>query len=220
MGERTDDDSYAAAARWYDRLIGPFLGRLRSVGIEMCSPRAGMAVLDVGGGTGAQLAAYQKAGCSVTCVDTSEAMLGVARGRLGPHADLREGSGTALPFEDGVFDLVMISLVLHELPRRDREVTVGELRRVVKPDGFILVSDFLPGPYRTIKGRLVRAGIVAIEIAAGDDHWRNHRDFLSAGGIDTLAEAHDLSIRERRELGGRTLGAVLLTAGSTPAAGG
>jgi len=212
MGERTDDDSYAAAARWYDRLIGPFLRRLRSVGIEMSSPRAGMEVLDVGGGTGAQLAAYQKAGCNVTCLDTSEAMLGVARGRLGPHADIREGSGTALPFEDGVFDLVMISLVLHELPRRDRFATVGELRRVVRPDGFILVSDFLPGPYRTIKGRLVRAGIVAIEIAAGGEHWRNHRDFLSVGGIGALADEHDLSIREQRVLGGGPLGVSLLSA--------
>ncbi|NOY54719.1 MAG: methyltransferase domain-containing protein [Actinobacteria bacterium] len=211
----TDDrgDAYSRAARRYDRFIGPFVRRLRAIGLDLCPPRQGMVVLDVGCGTGAQLAAYQEAGCRVSCVDPSPAMLSVARRRLGDGADIREGDATVLPYEDATFDLATISFVLHELPHADRVAVMGEMRRVLKPEGRILVVDFLPGPYRGLKALLVRAGIVAIEFAAGGDHWRNHRDFLARGALAALADAQHLSVREQRTAGGGTIAVSLLAAG-------
>ena len=168
-----------------------------------------MQVLDVGCGTGAQLSAYRGAGCRVSCVDLSPGMLDVARRRLGPEADVREGSGADIPFPDDAFDLATISFVLHELPSGDREMILGEMRRGVRPDGGILVIDFLPGPYLGLKGFFERALIVAIEVGAGGDHWRNHRDFLRRGGVRALASRHGLSTREERYRGGGTLGVTL-----------
>ncbi|GBD84205.1 demethylmenaquinone methyltransferase [bacterium BMS3Abin02] len=206
------DDAYSRVARRYDRFIGPLVRRLRGIGLELYPPRPGTAVLDVGCGTGAQLAAYQQAGCHVSCVDPSSAMLSVARRRLGDEADIQEGDATALPYEDGTFDLATISFVLHELPSVDRAAIMGEMRRVLKPEGRILVVDFLPGPYRGLKALLVRFGIVAIEFAAGRDHWRNHRDFLARGALAALADAQHLSVREQRVAGGGTIGVSLLAA--------
>jgi len=203
-------DTYERAARRYDRFIGPLVAGVRAMALEMYPSHEGMRVLDVGCGTGAQLSAYAEAGCLVSCVDLSPGMLGVARRRLGAKADVREGSGTEIPFPDDSFDLATISFVFHEVPFEDRVSILGEMRRVVRPGGGILVIDFLPGPYRGLRGLVVRGGIVVIEVGAGRDHWRNHRDFLRRGGLDALAAAQGLSVRSRRVTGRGTLGATLL----------
>jgi len=44
-----------------------------------------------------------------------------------------------LDFPDGSFDLAAISNALHHLP--DRESVIGEMKRVVKPDGYLLISE-------------------------------------------------------------------------------
>lgn len=167
-------------------------------------------MLDVGCGTGAQLSAYKDAGCAVSCVDLSAGMLGVARRRLGGDADVREASGTDLPFPSDTFDLATISFVLHEIPQGDRARVIAEMQRVVRPGGGILVIDFLPRPYRGLRGALVRGGIVIIEMGAGREHWSNHRDFLRRGGLDTLAAELQLAVKRRSVAGDGTLGVTLL----------
>ena len=203
-------DRYERAARRYDRFIGPLVAGAHETALEMFPPRDGMHVLDVGCGTGAQLSAYREAGCRVSCVDLSPGMLDVARRRLGPDADVREGSGADIPFPDDTFDLATISFVLHEVPSGDREMILGEMRRVVRPDGGILVIDFRPGPFPGLKGFFERALIVVIEVGAGRDHWRNHRDFLRRGGVRALASRYGLSTSEERYRGAGTLGVTLL----------
>jgi ubiquinone/menaquinone biosynthesis C-methylase UbiE len=202
-------DKYERAALRYDRFIGPLVVGARETALEMFPPRDGMRVLDVGCGTGAQLAAYASAGCEVSCVDLSLGMLEVARRRLGPRADVREANGTELPFPDDAFDLATISFVLHEIPVEDRQLVLREMKRVVRPGGAIIVIDFLAGPYG-LRGFFARALIVAIEIAAGRDHWRNHRDFLRRGAVQALAGRYGLSIKDERHGGGGTLGVTLL----------
>ncbi len=70
-----NQDAYRHVARWYDRIFGGMNAGLRGIGLKMFPPREGMEVLDVGCGTGIQLAGYQHAGCRVTGIDTSPAML-------------------------------------------------------------------------------------------------------------------------------------------------
>ncbi len=57
----------------------------------MFPPSEETKVLDVGCGTGIQPARYQQAGCWVTGIDASPAMLEVARRRLGTRASLTVG---------------------------------------------------------------------------------------------------------------------------------
>ena len=77
-------------------------------GLEIAS------VLDVGTGTGIFAGAFAKLGMRVAGIDTSEALLAVARQHV-PDVDLREGLAEAIPFDDGAFDLVFLGHVLHEV---------------------------------------------------------------------------------------------------------
>jgi len=63
-------------------------------------------VLDVGSGDGAAAAALAPYCRSLTCVDTNERLIGVARERLARHANVRAqvADAHALPFDDAAFD--------------------------------------------------------------------------------------------------------------------
>lgn len=52
------------------------------------------------------------------------------------------GDGTALPFRDGAFDAVVLSSVLEHVPLSHLPPLLGEVRRVLAPDGHALA--FLP----------------------------------------------------------------------------
>ncbi len=201
-------DAYRRAAVTYDLVIEPFLRKTRLVGLEMMPPTPGMRVLDVGCGTGAQLERYRDAGCTVACVDKSPGMLAQVGRRLG-NVDARLTDGTVLPFEDNAFDLATISFVLHEVSPGLRPQIVGEMARVVRSDGRLLVTDFVPGPW-SMKGRLYRPFIMSVEFAAGFDHFRHHRDFLRSGGVPGLASQVGLDIEDERFVGGGTIGLYLL----------
>jgi SAM-dependent methyltransferase len=99
----------------------------------------GRRVLDVGCGSGPLAAELRARGATVTGLDSSAAMIGLARRRLGPDADLHVGDlGRPLPFADGAFDDVVASLVLHYL--RDWTSPLAELRRVLTPGGRLIAS--------------------------------------------------------------------------------
>jgi SAM-dependent methyltransferase len=100
---------------------------------------AGRRILDAGCGSGPLFAALRDRGATVTGIDKSAGMLGLARRRLGDDADLQVAElGSPLPFPDDTFDDVTASLVLHYL--EDWGPALAELRRVLKPGGRLMVS--------------------------------------------------------------------------------
>jgi ubiquinone/menaquinone biosynthesis C-methylase UbiE len=94
-------------------------------------------LLDVGCGTGHQLASLRARGFEVAGVDGSEAMLAHAR-RLNPGLDLRLGDAESLPFDGTSFDVVICLEVLRYLPRA--EPCVAEMARVLRPGGVCLAT--------------------------------------------------------------------------------
>ncbi|MFI7643173.1 class I SAM-dependent methyltransferase [Nonomuraea sp. NPDC049400] len=100
---------------------------------------AGRRILDAGCGSGPLSAALRDCGAVVTGIDSSAAMLALARRRLGGDADLHVVDlSDPLPFPDGAFDDVVASLVLHYL--EDWGPTLAELRRVLRPGGRLIAS--------------------------------------------------------------------------------
>jgi SAM-dependent methyltransferase len=100
---------------------------------------AGRRILDAGCGSGPLSAALRDRGAVMTGIDASAEMLALARRRLGDGAALHVADlHDRLPFEDGAFDDVVASLVLHYL--EDWGPALAEFRRVLGPGGRLIAS--------------------------------------------------------------------------------
>jgi ubiquinone/menaquinone biosynthesis C-methylase UbiE len=140
----TDYDTFAEAYSranetnllngWYER---PAM-------VELAGDVDGRRVLDVGCGSGPLVAALRERGGAVTGLDSSPAMVDLARRRLGADAELHVADrGERLPFDDASFDVVTASLVLHYL--EDWDAPLRELHRVLRPGGRLVLS--VPHPF-------------------------------------------------------------------------
>jgi ubiquinone/menaquinone biosynthesis C-methylase UbiE len=81
---------------------------------------------------------------SVTGVDASAGMLAQARQLSPPSCTYVVGAAEALEFEEGSFDVVTSSLMLHHLPRELRGQALREMHRVLRPGGRLLIGEFRP----------------------------------------------------------------------------
>ena len=187
----------------YDRLIEPMQAGVRKVAFELLPPEPAWAVLDVGCGTGTGLARYADAGCTVAGVDVSAAMLEKATARLGTGAELHHVEPGPLPFDDDRFDLVMTSMVIHEVPDAERIALLREMARVAKPDGRLLVIDFRFGSLRGWKGQALRRLLPVIERFVG--HYREYRSFQAGAGVPPLLAAAGLNIEREKIVAGGNL---------------
>jgi SAM-dependent methyltransferase len=104
--------------------------------------------LDVGCGTGVLAERLADSGYEMSGVDPSDGMLDILRARA-PEIHAEQASGTSLPFADDSFDLVLTVAVMHHIADpTDVHLTLGEMVRVLKPGGRVLVWDHNPrNPY-------------------------------------------------------------------------
>lgn len=65
-----------------------------------------------------------------------------------------QGDATALPFEDASMDAVILTAVLGEIP--DTAGALGEIRRVLKPGGRLVVGELFGDPHFTTLANLKR----------------------------------------------------------------
>jgi ubiquinone/menaquinone biosynthesis C-methylase UbiE len=140
MGFKTD---FAALARSYDELRPTDDNWWRVVELVAREGELrGRRVLDVGCGTGRWAAALaERFGCEVTGVDVSPEMLEVARERVPHGVDLRFAAAERLPFADGSFERVLMTLVVHHV---ERGPSFAEARRVLERHGKLVLLTFDP----------------------------------------------------------------------------
>lgn len=98
-------------------------------------------VLDAACGTGRYAAHLAARGHSVIGVDQSPAMLDLARAKL-PGGRFLHGELTDLPLGDRSVDAAVCALALVHVA--DLATAIGELARVVRPGGRIVISDVHP----------------------------------------------------------------------------
>jgi malonyl-CoA O-methyltransferase len=107
--------------------------------VPMIAAAAPLRALDVGTGTGRYLQVIAAAGARfVTGLDLSPQMLARHQG----GTPLVRGDALRLPFRDGMFDLVVSSLMLGDIA--DVAPWMREAARVLAPGGHLVYSDFHP----------------------------------------------------------------------------
>jgi ubiquinone/menaquinone biosynthesis C-methylase UbiE len=109
----------------------------------------GVALLDVGAGTGRHAIRLAARGARVTAVDFSDAMLDQARQKSGADRVrwLVHDVAQPLPFAGSTFDRVISALVLEHIPVAELGSFFRELRRVVRDDGLVLVTAMHPAMF-------------------------------------------------------------------------
>ena len=110
--------------------------------LDLLNLPPGGKVLDIGCGTGAFLACFARLGYCATGVDAAEGMLKAARSSTSAFdIDFVQADATkALPFEDGSFDLVVSSYVIHGVKTDLRRNIYEEAARLSK--GLILFYEY------------------------------------------------------------------------------
>lgn len=112
--------------------------------ISMLGDVAGRTVLDVGCGSGLLAEHLASAGANVIGLDGSDAMLQLARARLGAKGQLRlhDLHEPLTWLANGSIDIVVASLVMHYI--KDWRPALGEFRRVLRPGGRLVMSTHHP----------------------------------------------------------------------------
>ena len=155
----------------------PFITRARLR--EILDPQPGERVLEVGPGTGyyaLPVAGWLAPDGRLEVVDVQQEMLDHTLARAAEQgienivparADAR-----SLPYPDDVFDAAYLVTVLGEIP--DQGAALRELRRVVKPDGRIVVGELFGDPhmvtYRALANRAAACGL-RVDQALGGRLW-------------------------------------------------
>lgn len=105
---------------------------------------AGFHIADIGCGTGRHAIRLAAARAKVTALDFSEGMLERARAKPGANTVqfIRHDLTQPFPLENGSFDRVLCCLVLDHIA--DLKGFFGELSRICKPGGFVLISVMHP----------------------------------------------------------------------------
>jgi demethylmenaquinone methyltransferase/2-methoxy-6-polyprenyl-1,4-benzoquinol methylase len=143
-------DVFRSVAPSYDLmndLMSAGMHRLwKRFAIEVAAVRPGERVLDVASGSGdlaLAFAAQVGSKGEVWQTDINAAMLKVGRDRLVNAGHLLPGAqcdAEKLPFPDGHFDLVTVAFGLRNMTHKEQ--ALGEMRRVLKQGGRLLVLEF------------------------------------------------------------------------------
>lgn len=105
-------------------------------------PRSAV-VLDLCCAHGVVTKALTQAFDQVIGLDASPRAIARARKRV-PQATYVEAFAEQMPFADATFDLVHISMALHEMTPQQRRAILAEVWRVLKPGGWFALIDFHP----------------------------------------------------------------------------
>lgn len=167
---------------------------LLEVGLQKARQRRGsesLKVVDVGCGDGRSLFSlfengFLEIGDQVVGLDLSPARIDNLK-RLSRPIEGVVGSITELPFENDSFDFIICSQVIEHIP--DQQQAINELRRILRPQGFLFLSTVLKKPYAWYFYR------------NSENRWvldpTHIREYSSEKEVETLLEAGGFEVVKR-----------------------
>jgi ubiquinone/menaquinone biosynthesis C-methylase UbiE len=164
---------------------------------QMLGPSPIETLVDLGTGTGQALELFADQSQKLFGIDSSRDMLAIARTALPQttlrRAELRQADIYAVPLPDNTADVVTIHQVLHFLDEPQKALL--EARRIMKPNGRLLVVDFAPHELETLREAhahrrlglageqmaswLTRANLILEKHTVLDPPWRKDREGLT-----------------------------------------
>jgi ubiquinone/menaquinone biosynthesis C-methylase UbiE len=141
-------------------------------------------VLEIGIGSGLNLASYGSGAKEVYGVDPSAELLAKAGDRLDTAripVKLVEGSGEKLPFDDHSFDTVVMTFTLCSIP--DAALAVREMRRVLRPAGELRFVEHGQAPDPAVVRWQDRLTPAWKRLGGGCHLNRKIDDLIKAGGF-------------------------------------
>jgi SAM-dependent methyltransferase len=140
-------------------------------------------ILEIGTGTGAMLHALVERGCRAVGVELRQDLIDEAHRWYGDDLPVRRVAGTALPFPDASFDLVVSLDVFEHIP--DSDAHLREVSRVLRPGGSYLIqtpNKWMNALFETIRWRSLK--------------WReDHCALHTLGELRRRLERHGFTVR-------------------------
>lgn len=173
---------FNAIAEDWDELNREVLGGFDLAGAVGAAMPTCETAVDLGCGTGSVLERMLPHAQEVIGVDGSPRMLELARRRFAEGSErvsLRIGELDHLPLRDSEADFACINMVLHHLS--DPCVALGEIRRVLRRGGLLMVTDFDRHDNERMRSDY-------------GDRWLG----FEAAQLDELLSEAGFSVRERR----------------------
>lgn len=178
-----------------NRLPGGTRASVRAVA-SLLDGRGEARVLDVGTGRADMPIAFARAGWTTTALDSNDAVVRVARAATaGFNAiDVANGDARALPFDNGTFDVVHSSLLVHHLDPDDAVTALREMARVSRIG--VVVNDLRRGTLPLLAtwattGAFGRSRVTRV------DGLASARRAYTLRELDVLLEAADLVVHRR-----------------------
>ncbi|MBI5947114.1 MAG: class I SAM-dependent methyltransferase [Chloroflexi bacterium] len=170
-------------AAFWDRATRKESPRQRAARREVVGGARGR-VLELGAGVGTNWQ-YLPDGLGFSAIEPDPFMVKRALGHAaasGREVDLRQAPAEALPFDDGTFDTVVVTLTLCTV--RDLSRSLAEARRVLKPGGELRFWEHVR-PAGRVRGRIFDAITPAWRrIGAGCNPNRQTVAAIQAAGFD------------------------------------
>ena len=185
---------------FYDASIELFLGGMKKRIVKYIKQYSLFPTLDICCGTGKQCYLIKERGNDnkvIIGLDLDLKMMYFAAAKY-PQLPFICADALYIPIKNRSIQGIIVSYALHDKPPEMRIKMLEEVKRLLAPEGKIILLDFeKPWNRRSRAGRFFT---YLIERMAGKEHFRNGQQFVKQGGLREFINKNELVEIERYDI--------------------